>query len=151
MYIDTIFLLLSFSIIPDSAEKIWKMIGFTSSLENSTWHGVLENELVPGTHLSHPKLLFAKIEDETIEKELAKLQASDSENKKSVLKESDLKDQINFEDFTKLDLRVGKIESAEKVKGSKKLLQFNVSLGFEKRQILSGIAQYYSGQQKGRH
>ncbi len=131
--------LISFPIIPESAEKIWKMLGNKNSLETKNWHTVLENELVPGTPIAHPTLLFTKIEDETIEKEVAKLESTDA-----IVKENDLKDQIKFDDFLKVDLRVGRIESAEKVEGSKKLLKLIVNIGIEKRVIVSGISEHFN-------
>lgn len=128
----------TFPIMPESSEKIWKMLGNRTSLDNENWQKILEDELVPGTDIENPTILFSKIEDEQIEKERAKLESTEAP-----LKESNLKDQIKYDDFAKLDLRVGRIETAEKVEKSKKLLVMRVNLGFEKRQIVSGIAQTF--------
>ena len=128
----------SHSIIPDTADKIWKMLGNTTTLASKNWKSFVEEELVPGTSIPHPKVLFSRIEDTTIEKEIAKLEATEG-----AIKPNDLKDQIKFDDFTKVDLRVGKIEASEKVKGSKKLFKLIVNIGCEKRVIVSGIAEHF--------
>ncbi len=128
----------AFPIMPETSEKIWKMLGFRTSLESARWHAILENELVPGTIVSHPTLLFTKIEDEEIAKEKAKLETITAPQKVQNMKE-----EILFEDFTKVDLCVATIETAEKVEKSKRLLKLRVNLGSEKRTIVSGIAEHY--------
>lgn len=130
--------LVSFPLMPESAEKIWKMLGYSSFLETQNWNHVMKEELHVGKELPKPEPLFAKIEDEAITKEVAKLQATLTPEPKNPLKE-----QIAYDDFSKLDLRVGKIESAEKVAKSEKLLKLSIDLGFEKRTIVSGIAQHF--------
>ena len=80
-----------------------------------------------------------EIKDEVIEEEINFLKSKEKDKAKS----TSLKEAISFDDFTKLDLRVGEILAAEKVPKSKKLLKFEVDLGFEKRTIVSGIAQSY--------
>ena len=128
----------AFPMIPETAQKIWKMLGYTTSLEGSDWKSLIEDELIPGTHVSQPVLLFSKIEDEVIAKEKAKLEATSE-----VKKEGNLKSEVAFDDFAKLDLRVAEIEAAERVEKSKRLLKLRVNLGGETRTIVSGIAEHY--------
>ncbi len=130
--------LTAFPIMPETSEKIWKMLGFTTSLEGVRWHVVIENELEPGVVVSHPTLLFAKIEDQEIAQEKAKLETTISPQKAPTTKE-----EIRYEDFAKVDLCVGSIEAAEKVEKSKRLLKLRVNLGSEKRTIVSGIAEHH--------
>ena len=130
----------SYPIIPDAAEKLWKLLGFSSSLSKENWENACQMPLPVNSSLPFPKMLFKKVEDEAIEKEIEKLrkreekvQASSKERPKP------LKDSISFEAFEKMDLRIGRILSAIPVKKSKKLLKLEVDLGFEKRTIVSGI------------
>ena len=107
-----------------------------------------------GYSLREPQLLFRKIENEEIEAQLAKLKASsESRQQINVTKVEEVKAQkelepvaaeIVFDDFAKIDLRVGTIVAAEKVPKADKLLQLSVDLGFEKRTIVSGIALHFA-------
>ncbi len=125
-------------IIPSSSQKIWELIGNTSSLCKEDWMEVKKLE-VKGK-INKPEVIFQKVEDEDIKEEIMNLENSkkrdetESDNKKS------LKEQITYKDFDKLDMRVGQIVSSEKVQKSEKLLKIQVDLGFETRQIVSGIA-----------
>ncbi|MBS0585271.1 MAG: methionine--tRNA ligase [Verrucomicrobia bacterium] len=131
--------LVAFPILPESAEKIWKMLGNTTSLGVQNWSLVMKEELTVGKELPEPKPLFAKIEDEQIEKESAKLQKTLTPEVAVAPKKAE----IVYDDFSKLDLRVGKIEHVEKVAKSEKLLKLSIDLGFEKRTIVSGIALHF--------
>lgn len=110
-----------------------------------------------GYTLRAPELLFRKIEDEEVAKQLEKLQRGLEQSKIAALsndkkmeisknenEESALKPVINFDDFSKIDLRTGTIVNAEKVEKADKLLKLEIDLGFEKRTILSGIAEHFS-------
>lgn len=109
----------------------------------TSWDQITDH-LVPVEHLvANQKILFNKIEDEVVELEIQKLKdksAASAENESSF---APLKKTATFDDFMSLDLRAGKILKAKKVKKSKKLIQITVDLGFEKRIILSGIAEYF--------
>jgi methionyl-tRNA synthetase len=101
-----------------------------------------------GYSLNPPELLFAKIEDEAIAAQMQKLNdnkiqatVADSEKESKI---TPIKETISFEDFSKIDLRVGKIIEAEKVPKADKLLKLSIDLGFETRTVLSGIAEHYS-------
>ena len=97
--------------------------------------------LSQGHQLDSPVLLFEKIEDKVVEQQIEKLKNTKIENSPAV---SPQKPEVSFDDFTKMDIRVGKIVKAEKVPKSKKLLNLQVDTGVDQRTIVSGIAQYYS-------
>ncbi|MCI0381565.1 MAG: methionine--tRNA ligase [Chlamydiae bacterium] len=126
--------IISFPIIPQATNKIWKMIGFDTNLKEEDWRLQLEEKLEEGQGLGKPEVVFKKIEDETIEKEIAKL--------KNIKEVNPAKIEITFDEFKKMDLRVGEIVSAAKIEKSKKLLHFIVNLGVETRSIVSGIAEH---------
>ncbi len=123
--------------LPDTAKKIAQFLSFVSK----NWEDAGHTELIPAGHKTNkPSILFQKIEDEMVEKELQKL-----ENSKVV--ESTFepqKETVEFDDFMKMDIRTGIILEAEKVKKAKKLLQLIVDTGLDKRTIVSGIAEHYS-------
>jgi len=128
--------------IPFSAEKLRKLL----NLEQLDWSHAGNDELLEvGQQLEKATLLFEKIEDKMIEEQVAKLEhtkkQNEMENQEIVL--APLKEDIVFDDFMKLDLRVGTIIEAKKVEKSNKLLQFLVDTGVDKRTILSGIAKQY--------
>ncbi len=100
-------------------------------------------ELMAGKPVTKPVLLFDKIEDEAIEAQLDKLAKQASDNKQQPDLEP-IKDTITFDDFVKLDLRIGTIKEASKVKKADKLLQLSVDIGLETRTILSGIAEHFA-------
>ncbi|NGX40963.1 MAG: Methionine--tRNA ligase [Candidatus Anoxychlamydiales bacterium] len=132
--------LMTSPIIPTSSQKIWKMIGNESGLSQGKWDSVKNLNLEEGKKLPPPEVIFQKIEDEKVIEEMDKLkEALDDQNmpKKAI---QDLKNEISYKDFDKIDMRVGKIIEAEKIEKSEKLLKLQVDLGFEKRQIISGIA-----------
>ena len=97
-------------------------------------------DLIKAQHqINKPVLLFEKIEDKTIEEQIAKLLKPKSENKTAPFKEM-----IQYEDFTKLDLRVATITAAEKVKKADRLLKISLNVGSEERTVVSGIAEHYN-------
>jgi methionyl-tRNA synthetase len=130
--------LFSCPIIPETAEKVWKMLGFTSSLADQKWADVLSCSLKEDQRLPQPQILFTKIEEESIAKEIEALHQM---VKGASASKSGMKDQISIEDVRKLDLRVGKVLQVERVPQSKKLLKLNVDLGTEQRTIVSGIGE----------
>jgi len=97
-----------------------------------------------GHQLGEPKLLFEKIEDETIETQIKKLNDKKKAMELAALPAESAKPEITFDDFSKMDIRIGKILKAERVEKSKKLLQFQVDTGIDVRTILSGIAEHFS-------
>jgi methionyl-tRNA synthetase len=125
--------LLSCPIIPEAAQKLWALLGFHTALAKESWSHVLAQSIPEGTLLPQPQILFAKIEDEVIMKEIDTLHKL----KEGVSESS----QISIDDVRKLDLRVGKILHVERVPQSKKLLKLNVQLENEERTIVSGIGE----------
>ena len=128
--------------LPFSSAKLRKLI----NLESFDWNELGSTDLLkPGHQLAEPELLFEKIEDETIQKQLDKLEATKKANEAASYKAAPIKDTIDFETFEKLDIRVGHVKSCEKVKKSKKLLKFILDDGTgEDRTILSGIAEHWN-------
>lgn len=140
--------LFAYPLIPESAEKVWEMLGKSTSLDQAHWKDDMEETLIVGSSLPKPYILFQKIEDEVIAQEVIKLQSMHAKaTEKKEPPYLPLKEKITLDDFRKVDLRVGVILKAEKVAKSKKLLQLEVDLGFEKRQIVSGISHHYEPEQ----
>ena len=131
--------------LPFSSKKLRELINMTEY----DWSELGSTELLPaGKQLAEPELLFEKIEDEAIEAQLNKLEETKKANEAASYKAEPIKKDIPFEDFEKLDIRVGHIIKCEKVKKSKKLLQFTIDDGSGvERTILSGIAAYYEPEQ----
>ena len=127
--------------LPFSSEKLRKMI----NMPNFEWTQLGSTDLLKaGDQLGEPELLFEKIEDEVIEKQLQKLADTKKANEEASYKAEPIKPEVSFDDFEKLDIRVGHILNCEKVKKSKKLLKFTIDDGTgTERTICSGIAAYY--------
>ncbi len=131
--------------LPFSSEKLRKMI----NMPNFEWTQLGSTDLLKaGTQLGEPELLFEKIEDEVIEKQLQKLADTKKANEEASYQAAPIKPEVSFDDFEKLDIRVGHILNCEKVKKSKKLLKFTIDDGSGvERTICSGIAAYYEPEQ----
>lgn len=122
-----------------------KQLRTTLHIKDNNWNFDIADILPPGTQFSPFGIPFSKIDDSLIEKQLIKLEQSLPKPKESLNSNLEpLKSEIEYDDFSKLDLRTGTILNASKIKKSDKLLKLEVDLGFEKRTILSGIANYYS-------
>ena len=143
--------LLASPIIPTSAQKIWNMLGNTSTLAKGNWDKIHQDPVPPNQKLPEPHVLFRKIEDAEIEEQIAHLGKSLPKPKEAPMTtpttHAPLKTLIDYADFEKLDLRIGQVLEATKVPKSKKLLKLLVDLGFEKRTIVSGIALSYEPEQ----
>jgi methionyl-tRNA synthetase len=100
--------------------------------------------LLPEHQLNKPELLFEKIEDEVIEIQLQKLLDTKKVNEVADYKAKPIRKNVEFDDFTKLDIRVGTVLECKKVPKAEKLLQFKIDDGLEMRTIVSGIANYYN-------
>ena len=131
--------------LPFSSEKLRKMI----NMPNFEWTQLGSTDLLKaGTQLGEPELLFEKIEDEVIERQLKKLADTKKANEEASYQAAPIKPEVSFDDFEKLDIRVGHILNCEKVKKSKKLLKFTIDDGSGvERTICSGIAAYYEPEQ----
>ena len=131
--------------LPFSSARLREML----SLDTFRWEQLGTMDILKAGHqLGEPALLFEKIEDSVIEAQLNKLEETKRQNEAAEYKPEPVKENIPFEDFEKIDIRVGLVTSCEKVKKSKKLLKFHIDDGTpEGRTILSGIAQYYEDPQ----
>ncbi|MDD7105039.1 MAG: methionine--tRNA ligase [Bacteroidales bacterium] len=131
--------------LPFSSARLREML----SLDTFRWEQLGTMDILKAGHqLGKPALLFEKIEDSVIEAQLNKLEETKRQNEAAEYKPEPVKENIPFEDFEKLDIRVGLVTACEKVKKSKKLLKFHIDDGTpEGRTILSGIAQYYDDPQ----
>ncbi len=127
-------------VIPFTGKKIRKILNL-DQFEALDWNAAGKLSLVPNQELNTPEIIFKKIDDKEIERELALLIPSE--------KEADSEDVgiISIDEFKKLDLRVAEICSVEPVKNADRLLKLTVDVGNEKRQIIAGIAKHYSAEQ----
>ncbi|MBI9040739.1 methionine--tRNA ligase [Lutibacter sp.] len=123
-----------------------KLKGILNISESVAWKSIAETtELIKAGHkIGQAELLFAKIEDEEIQAQLDKLEATKAANEAENKTVEPQKETIQFDDFTKLDMRVGTILEAVKVPKTKKLLQLKVDVGLDVRTIVSGIAESFS-------
>ena len=131
--------------LPFSSARLREMLNVT----DTDWAQLGSTELLkPGHQLGTPALLFEKIEDEAIEAQLKKLEDTKKANEAANYVAAPVKENVDFDTFEKLDIRVGHIKDCQKVKKSKKLLQFTIDDGSGvDRTILSGIAAYYEPEQ----
>ena len=130
--------------LPFSSDRLRKMIG----LDTFDWNQLGATDLLqPGHQLGEPALLFEKIEDTVIDLQLKKLEDTKKANAAAEYKAAPVKSAVDFEQFEKMDIRVGHVKDCQKVKKSKKLLQFTIDDGSgTDRTILSGIAAWYEPQ-----
>ena len=127
---------------PFSSEKILRML----NIERPSWDALGSMSVIPAGHeIGEPELLFEKIEDEAIERQLAKLEASKAANAAAEAAQhvAEQKAEVSFDDFDKMDIRISTIIAAEKVAKTKKLLKLTVDTGIDRRTIVSGIAEYF--------
>ena len=130
-------------LMPFSAAKILKML----SVEKFGWEQLGTMDLIAAGHkIGEPVLLFEKIEDDVIQRQLDKLAATKEANAavEAAQQVEPQKDAISFDDFQKMDIRVSTILAAEKVAKTKKLLKLTVDTGIDQREIVSGIAEYFT-------
>lgn len=126
-------------ILPFTVEKIWRFLNVSSI---GGWQSASELFLPENHPLGQPEILFTKIEDDVIQGKMQGLTGGDAEVPKKQQEQET--PQITIDDFKKVELRVAKVISVEKVSKSDKLLKVQISLGDEQRQIIAGIAQHYT-------
>ncbi len=128
--------------LPFSSAKLRRLI----NIEEFDWAQLGSTDLLrPGHQLAEPELLFEKIEDEAINRQLQKLEDTKRANEAASYKAEPIKPTVDFSDFEKLDIRVGHIKNCEKVKKANKLLKFTIDDGSgNDRTIVSGIAKFYA-------
>lgn len=130
--------------LPFSSKRLRNMIG----MEQFNWEQLGSTELLPsGRKLLKPSLLFSKIEDEVIQAQMEKLQNTIKANMEAEYQTAPIKETVSFDDFQKVDIRVGTVLACERVPKMKKLLKFTIADGLENRTIISGIAQWYEPEQ----
>jgi methionyl-tRNA synthetase len=137
---------LSEPFLPFTSGKLKSILNVTSSVAELCWQDISTNDvLLPSGHkISKAELLFRKVEDQEIEAQLAKLEATKKANEQMNKAIEPQKDTITFDDFSKLDMRVGTIIEAEKMAKAKKLLVLKVDTGLDVRTIVSGIAESFT-------
>ena len=131
---------------PFSAEKMLKML----AVDKFGWEQLGSMELLSAGHtIGEAELLFEKIEDDVIQAQLDKLEASRKAKlaAEAAQNVTEQKEEVTFDDFQKMDIRVSTILEAEKVAKTKKLLKLTIDTGIDKRTIVSGIAEYYTPEQ----
>lgn len=127
-------------VLPHRMKKLRMQLGITG---DTKWHEITGSLLKAGDRIQKGEILFEKIEDEIVEEQLKKLK----EKSRAARQEGDyepLKENIQFKDFTKIDIRAGKIIAAEGIEKADKLLKLSVDIGFEKRTIVAGVANFYT-------
>lgn len=146
---------LSEPFLPFSSAKLQKMLNFTdaesqlSGKEYSQWDKIATRDsLLPAGHqIGKAELLFSKIEDAQMQQQLDKLEATKTANAAENNKVEPQKETATFEDFTKMDLRVGTIIEAHKMPKTKKLMVIKVDTGLDQRTVVSGIAEHYKAEE----
>jgi len=146
LQIATALAVLSEPLLPHTSDKLMGIL----NTENLTWNDVATQEVLvkDGHTINKSELLFSKIEDDQIQKQLDKLEASKKANEAALAAENEVvepqKETITFDDFSKLDMRVGTIIEAEKMAKTKKLLILKIDTGIDVRTIVSGIAESFT-------
>jgi methionyl-tRNA synthetase len=137
---------LSEPFLPFTSTKLKNMLCFSELDIESAWNDISTKDvLIPPTHqIGKGDLLFSKIEDGQVQQQLDKLEATKKSNEMMNASPEPQKDTIQFDDFTKLDMRVGTILEAKKMAKTKKLLILKVDTGIDIRTIVSGIAESFS-------
>jgi methionyl-tRNA synthetase len=128
------------SFLPFSMNKLRGMM----NLPKFDWSELGRTDLIGAGHkINTPELLFEKIEDDAIQAQVDKLQATKKANELEQATAKPAKDNIEYEDFAKMDIRIGTIIAAEKVAKTKKLLKLTIDTGIDQRTVVSGIAEYF--------
>lgn len=132
-------------LVPFTANRIWSMLNERGTIRDAGWESAAELPLPEGHKLGKPEILVNKIEDKQIEDVVHFLEYG--KDGPPPTKSANVKPFIPIEDFKKVDLRLGRVISAERVPKSDKLLKLQVEIGAERKQIIAGIAQHYSADQ----
>lgn len=126
--------------IPFSAAKLRNFL----NIDAIPWSKMGDKVIPAGHQLNEPGLLFDKIEDEQIQRQIDRLEATKKANAINEVQAAPAKENITFDDFAKLDIRAGRIVAAEKVAKTKKLMKLTIDTGIDTRTVVSGIAEYYT-------
>lgn len=125
--------------LPETVKKMKTMMNYDGVI----WSSVSSSNIEAGHKISKPSLLFQRIDDDVVETQRAKLKKSKEDAEAAAKVVTPQKDTTTFEDFQNMDIRVGTILEAEKIKKSKKLLKLKVDTGIDQRTVVSGIAEFY--------
>lgn len=125
---------------PFTSEKLLKMF----NVEKKNWNDISGVVIESGHQIDEATLLFSKIEDDVIEAQIQKLENTKQSNKKTNPNANPMKEEITYDDFSKMDLRTATILEAEKVEKADKLLKFKVDTGIDVRTVVSGIAESFT-------
>ena len=131
--------------LPFTSKKMRGILNLDTIQEDGEWFKVestiaIGEHLIPAGHqIGKPEHIFTRIDDARIEEQIDKLKGTEEESTQY----APVKDEIQYDDFIKLDLRTAVIRTAEKIEGAKKLLKIGLDVGFEQRTVVSGIAEYY--------
>ena len=127
--------------LPKTAKKLFDML----ELAQQDWSHAGQSNLIPEGHvLGEPQLLFEKITDEQVAFQLQKLEEAKAKNAAAATEVESAKANISYDDFLKMDIRIGTILEAEKVAKTKKLLKLTIDTGIDKRTVVSGIAEFFN-------
>ncbi len=130
--------------LPFTSEKVWKMLNLRGSVADQDWKNISEIRIEEGHPLGQVEIIFSKIENETVQKETDRWNETvERKTENEAVGKPASKAMITIDDFSKIDLRTAKVLHAEKIEGTTKLLKLQLDLGFEKRQVVSGLAEYY--------
>lgn len=122
-------------VLPFTSQKVWDLLNLPGNVKEQNWNDAAKTNLPEGHSTNKPKIMFSKIEDNIIEKEIDKLNDTGKSQKEI--------EHISFEEFQKIDLRIATIKEAEKVKKTDKLLKLKIQVGSQTKTIVAGIAQHY--------
>jgi methionyl-tRNA synthetase len=132
-------------VVPQSSSRLWAMLKLPGKVEDQFWNTASDLAIRDGHVIGKAEILFIKIEDKAIEEELKSLGTTvEPVPQPAPAMQAPAKPTIAYDDFARIDLRIAKIISAEKVPKSEKLLKIQVEIGGERRQIVAGIAQHYA-------
>ena len=136
--------------IPFTSEKVWKMLNLNGSVVEQNWNEISKNRISEGHTLGNVEIIFTKMENDVIQKETDVLnQTIDQKQSEQteLAKLHSVSDPITIDDFAKVDMRSATVLQCEKIEGTKKLLKLQLELGNEIRQVVSGLAEYYTPDQ----
>lgn len=129
--------------LPFSSHKLLNML----NIPQPSWQQIGCMDIINDNHkINNAELLFEKIEDDAIDRQIQKLQETKKMNEEAEKQPEKISDNVSFDDFMKMDIRVGTVLECQKVPKTDKLLQFTIDDGVQKRTIISGIAQHYEAE-----
>ncbi|MEJ2048973.1 MAG: methionine--tRNA ligase subunit beta, partial [Calditrichota bacterium] len=129
-------------ILPFTSQKIWKMLRLEGEVEKSEWDQISKPALETSQKIGEIEILFEKIPDKTINKEIERLQQMQQETPQKEKQEEPK--YLTIDEFKKVELKSAKVIAAERVEGADKLMKLQIEVGKEKRQLVAGIAQHYN-------